>query len=125
MRRVFYCGEWIQSHALHIHLLAAPDFLGYDSAPAMARDHPEEVRRGLELQAVGNALIRLFGGRSVDDLVWPQHMNFRFFSMEPLPIFAAHDVMKNPAVDADFARFDAHLDAHIPSVGEEADDAAA
>lgn len=27
MRRVFYCGEWVQSHSLHIHLLAAPDFL--------------------------------------------------------------------------------------------------
>jgi coenzyme F420-reducing hydrogenase alpha subunit len=65
MRRVFYCGEWIQSHALHIHLLAAPDFLGFDSAPAMARTYPDEVRRGLELQAVGNDIIRLFGARSV------------------------------------------------------------
>jgi coenzyme F420-reducing hydrogenase alpha subunit len=65
MRRVFYCGEWIQSHALHIHLLAAPDFLGFGSAPEMARDYPDEVRRGLELQALGNAIIRLFGGRSV------------------------------------------------------------
>ncbi|MGB5260116.1 MAG: Ni/Fe hydrogenase subunit alpha [Gammaproteobacteria bacterium] len=65
MRRVFYCGEWIQSHALHIHLLAAPDFLGFDSAPAMAKAYPDEVRRGLELQAVGNDIIRLFGARSV------------------------------------------------------------
>lgn len=65
MRRVFYCGEWIQSHALHIHLLAAPDFLGYGSAVAMAADHPEVVRRGLSLQGLGNDLIRLFGGRSV------------------------------------------------------------
>ncbi|MEW6691793.1 MAG: Ni/Fe hydrogenase subunit alpha [Pseudomonadota bacterium] len=65
MRRVFYCGEWIQSHALHIHLLAAPDFLGYGSAVAMAAEHPEVVRRGLRLQGLGNDLIRLFGGRSV------------------------------------------------------------
>ncbi len=65
MRRVIYCGEWIESHALHIHLLALPDFLGFDSAPAMARDHPHEVRRGLHLQGIGNDLIRLFGGRSV------------------------------------------------------------
>ncbi len=65
MRRVFYCGEWIQSHALHIHLLAAPDFLGFDNAPAMARVYPDEVRRGLELQALGNDIIRLFGARSV------------------------------------------------------------
>jgi sulfhydrogenase subunit alpha len=65
MRRVFYCGEWIQSHALHIHLLALPDFLGFRSAPEMARVYPDEVRRGLELQALGNAIIRLLGARSV------------------------------------------------------------
>ncbi len=65
MRRLFYCGEWLQSHALHIHLLAAPDFLQYQSAIEMARDYPEEVRRGLKLQALGNSLIKLFGARSV------------------------------------------------------------
>jgi coenzyme F420-reducing hydrogenase alpha subunit len=65
MRRLMYCGEWIESHALHIHLLAAPDFFGYDSAIAMARDYPGEVRRGLRLQALGNEIIRLLGARSV------------------------------------------------------------
>jgi coenzyme F420-reducing hydrogenase alpha subunit len=65
MRRLFYCGEWLQSHALHIHLLALPDYLGFDSAIAMAQDYPEAVQRGLRLQALGNDLIRLFGGRSV------------------------------------------------------------
>ncbi|MFA5529974.1 MAG: nickel-dependent hydrogenase large subunit, partial [Thiohalomonadaceae bacterium] len=45
MRRLFYCGEWLQSHALHIHLLAAPDFLGFVTAVAMAEKFPEEVRR--------------------------------------------------------------------------------
>lgn len=64
-RRLYYCGEWIESHCLHIHLLAAPDFLGYADGIAMARDHPDEVRRGLRLQALGNRIIRLFGGRSV------------------------------------------------------------
>jgi coenzyme F420-reducing hydrogenase alpha subunit len=65
MRRVFYCGEWLQSHALHVHLLAAPDFLGFDSVVDMAEDYPDEVRRGLRLQAVGNRLIALLGARSV------------------------------------------------------------
>jgi coenzyme F420-reducing hydrogenase alpha subunit len=65
MRRLIYCGEWIESHALHIHLLAAPDFFGYESAIAMARDYPDEVRRGLGLQGLGNEIIRLLGGRSV------------------------------------------------------------
>ena len=65
MRRVMYCGEYLQSHALHVHLLAAPDFLGFDSVIAMSADHPDAVRRGLKLQGLGNDLIALFGGRSV------------------------------------------------------------
>ncbi|HJV52353.1 MAG TPA: Ni/Fe hydrogenase subunit alpha [Noviherbaspirillum sp.] len=65
MRRVMYCGEWIESHCLHIHLLAAPDFLGYGSVIEMAHDYPDEVRRGLALQALGNDLIRMLGARSV------------------------------------------------------------
>ena len=65
MRRVMYCGEWIQSHALHIHLLAAPDFFGCNSVVELAREHADEVRRGFRLQQLGNDLIALFGGRSV------------------------------------------------------------
>ncbi|WP_324781046.1 Ni/Fe hydrogenase subunit alpha [Thiobacillus sedimenti] len=65
MRRVFYCGEWIQSHSLHIHLLAAPDFFGCGNAIELARIAPDEVRRGLRLQALGNELMDLFGARSV------------------------------------------------------------
>lgn len=65
MRRVFYCGEWIQSHALHIHLLAAPDFFGCNSAIELARTHPDVVRRGLRLQALGNEIMDVFGARSV------------------------------------------------------------
>ena len=65
MRRVYYCGEWIQSHSLHIHMLAAPDFLGYASIAEMARGHADEVRRGLRLQALGNEIIRWLGARSI------------------------------------------------------------
>ena len=65
MRRLFYCGEWLQSHSLHIHLLAAPDFLGFNSAIEMSAKYGDEVRRGLKLQALGNDLIALFGARSV------------------------------------------------------------
>lgn len=65
MRRLLYCGEWIQSHSLHIHLLAAPDFLGYDSALSLSADHPQVVQRGLKIQEMGNKIIRFLGGRSV------------------------------------------------------------
>jgi len=65
MRRLIYLGEWIESHALHIHLLALPDFFGYDTGIAMAKDHPAEVRRGLMLQNLGNEIMRTIGARSV------------------------------------------------------------
>ncbi len=65
LRRLLYCGEWIESHALHITLLHAPDFLGYASGIEMAREHGDAVRRGLALKQTGNALIALLGGREV------------------------------------------------------------
>ncbi len=65
LRRLIYCGEWIESHALHIYLLHAPDFLGYDGATDMARDHPQILERGLQLKKAGNELIALLGGREV------------------------------------------------------------
>ena len=65
LRRLFYWGEWLQSHALHIYLLHAPDFLGYDSALDMARDHRRIVERGLALKQAGVDLMKLIGGRAV------------------------------------------------------------
>jgi sulfhydrogenase subunit alpha len=65
LRRLLYCGEWIESHVLHIYMLHAPDFLGYDSAIAMAQDHGDAVRRGLALKKVGNELLTVLGGREV------------------------------------------------------------
>jgi sulfhydrogenase subunit alpha len=65
LRRLIYCGEWIESHALHIYLLHAPDFLGYDDAIKMAKDHLDVVQRGLRLKKVGNDLMTLLGGREI------------------------------------------------------------
>jgi coenzyme F420-reducing hydrogenase alpha subunit len=65
LRRLLYCGEWIESHALHIHLLHAPDFLGYESGISMAADHREVVERGLRLKKIGNDLLDIVGGRAV------------------------------------------------------------
>jgi len=64
-RRILACGEWISSHSLHIHLLAAPDFLGYPDAMEWGRHDPQTLRRGFELHALGNALMSLLGGRPV------------------------------------------------------------
>jgi len=65
LRRLLYCGEWIESHTLHIYMLHAPDFLGYESAIDLARDHADIVKRGLELKKAGNALMTLVGGREI------------------------------------------------------------
>ncbi len=65
LRRLLYCGEWIESHALHIHLLHAPDFLGYESGISMAADHREVVENGLKLKKGGNRIVDILGGRSV------------------------------------------------------------
>jgi sulfhydrogenase subunit alpha len=65
LRRLIYCGEWIESHALHVFMLHAPDFLGYEGAIEMARDHREIVAQGLEIKKAGNALIRVVGGREI------------------------------------------------------------
>lgn len=56
----------------------------------------------------------LFAGRSLDELLAPVHINFAFFGLSALPSFAAHDVAKQPTIDTDFERFDAHLKAHFP-----------
>jgi len=65
LRRLLYCGEWISSHTLHVYMLHAPDFLGYDGIIPMARYHPQVVERGLRLKKVGNELMALLGGREV------------------------------------------------------------
>ncbi|RMH04751.1 MAG: Ni/Fe hydrogenase subunit alpha [Nitrospirae bacterium] len=65
LRRLLYCAEWIESHALHVYLLHAPDFLGCDSGLDLARRNPTVVQRGLRLKKAGNQLLTVLGGRSV------------------------------------------------------------
>jgi coenzyme F420-reducing hydrogenase alpha subunit len=65
LRRLLYCGEWIESHALHVYMLHAPDFLGYAGAVELARDAPQAVERGLALKKTGNGLMTLVGGREI------------------------------------------------------------
>ena len=65
LRRLLYCGEWIESHALHVYFLHAPDFLGYASAIALAQDYPQIVKEGLALKKAGNDIVNLLGGREI------------------------------------------------------------
>jgi coenzyme F420-reducing hydrogenase alpha subunit len=65
LRRLIYCGEWIESHSLHVYMLHAPDFLGYAGAVEMAAEHREIVEQGLQMKKAGNSLMALVGGREV------------------------------------------------------------
>jgi sulfhydrogenase subunit alpha len=65
LRRLIYCGEWIESHTLHVFFLHAPDFLGYQSAIEMAADHPDEVQMALRLKKIGNEIMTVLGGREI------------------------------------------------------------
>jgi len=65
LRRILFCGEWIESHGLHVFFLHAPDFLGYESGIAMAADLPDRVETGLRLKKLGNTLMTVLGGREI------------------------------------------------------------
>lgn len=60
-------------------------------------------------EAFDDAAQPFFEGLSIDDVLRPVHLDAKFFAMEPLPSFGAFDVMKNPEIESDLARFDAHL----------------
>lgn len=65
LRRLMYCGEYIESHALHIYLLQAPDLLGKESALELAGIAPDVVKNALRLKKIGNQILKTIGGRSV------------------------------------------------------------
>ena len=118
LRRLLYCGEWIESHALHIYLLHAPDFLGYPDAIRMAKDHRELVQQGLRLKKIGNALMQLLGGREIHPI------NVRVGGFYRCPTRAELEAFR-PELESAFtlaeatARFAAGLD--FPAVEEDYD----
>ncbi len=65
LRRLLYCGEWIESHVLHMFMLHLPDFLGVRSALEVAKQHGKEVKTGLRIKKAGNAIVSLLGGREI------------------------------------------------------------
>ncbi len=109
LRRLFYYGEWIESHSLHVYFLHAPDFLGCQDAFRMARDWPEDVRRGLRLKKAGNELMTLLGGREIH----PVNMRVGgFFSVPRKSDFAA--VAEELKWASDAARQTVRLTAQLP-----------
>jgi hydrogenase maturation protease len=81
LRHLLYCGEWIESHALHIYLLHAPDFLGVESAIELAETERATVERGLRLKKVGNRIMEVVGGRAIH----PVNVKLGGFHRAPTP----------------------------------------
>ena len=65
LRRLIYNGEWIESHVLHVFMLHAPDFLGYEDAIRMAGKYPDVVKDALRMKKIGNDIMTLLGGREI------------------------------------------------------------
>lgn len=94
LRRLLYCGEWVESHALHIYLLHAPGFLGYPDAIELAKDHRAIVARGLALKRTGNDLVELVGGHAIHP------NNVRIGGFHRSPVRAELDAFKPRLDDA-------------------------
>lgn len=65
LRKLLYLAGNLQSHVAHIYFLALPDYLGYESAFAMAKDRPEHVKRALRMRGLANDLVEVVGGRLI------------------------------------------------------------
>ena len=94
LRRLLYCGEWIESHALHVYMLHAPDFLGYPSGIHLAQDHRAIVERGLRLKKVGNDVMVVLGGREIHPV------NVRLGGFYRLPRLAQLRALREPLLRA-------------------------
>ena len=98
LRRLLYCGEWIESHSLHIYLLHAPDFLGYSSGIEMATERRDIVERGLGMKKAGNAILEAVGGRAIH----PINVRIGGFYRAPSPaeLAALTDPLRRALEDA-------------------------
>ncbi|MBS3957565.1 MAG: Ni/Fe hydrogenase subunit alpha [Clostridiales bacterium] len=65
LRELLVYGSYLQNHATHLYLFAAPDYVGLPSVFPLARTRPDIVARALTLKKLGNDLTTLIGGRAV------------------------------------------------------------
>ncbi len=94
LRRLLYCGEWIESHGLHVFMLHAPDFLGKHDVVELAKDFPTVVRDGLQLKKTGNEILRVLGGREIHPI------NIRVGGFYRLPTQAELAALREPLLRA-------------------------
>ena len=109
LRRLIYCGEWIESHVLHIYMLHAPDFLGYPDVIKMAKDHKELVEGALKFKKIGNDIMKVVGGREIHPI------NIRLGGFYKAPSRSKLNELKEPLQWAlGFAKRTAEFAATLP-----------
>ena len=65
LRELLSMGQMVESHALHLFCLAAPDYLGFAGAIDMEQKFHNEVAKGLALKKYGNFIQESIGGRAI------------------------------------------------------------
>lgn len=65
LRELLVYGSYLQNHASHLFVFAAPDFAGEESLFPLAVTEPELFKGGLAIKALGNELCTKVGGRSI------------------------------------------------------------
>ncbi len=63
LRRLYYFGEWIQSHSIHVFFLHLPDFFNKSSVIEVAKENPELLKIGNIIKNAGSSIIQTLGGR--------------------------------------------------------------
>jgi sulfhydrogenase subunit alpha len=73
LRRLINCGEFFESHVLHIYFLAVPDFVGAKSVLPLVKTHKEVVLQALKLKRLGHYIGDVIGGRLIHPInLYPQ-----------------------------------------------------
>ena len=65
LRRLMNCGEYFESHVLHIFFLAVPDFVGAKSVLPLVNTHKDVVIQALKLKRLGHYIGDVIGGRLI------------------------------------------------------------
>ena len=65
LRRLMNCGQFFESHVLHVYFLAVPDFVGAKSVLPLVATHTDVVVQALKLKKMGHDIGAMVGGRMV------------------------------------------------------------
>ncbi|OAN76880.1 flavodoxin [Sulfitobacter sp. EhC04] len=82
---------------------------GYGLGPKLSGKYMMSFTANAPREAFNDPEQKFFEGLSEDELMRPMHLNFKWTGLEPLATYVIYDVLKNPDIDADFARFEKHL----------------